>query len=481
MKAMRGAAAAVVVLGIVMGIAAIWLDIANSGETARVGRGWVGAVPGLLMLVTGGILLLRDGTNRVAALLTAAGLGLVVCGLAASWINETAPDTHGVVVGIAVIVNQRLSTLAYATLPALLAIFPTGHLPRRLLGKALAISAVVLALAPGLLRISMPWSAFAGTFGSAPSLVLTRGRGWGPELSPATWHDLDVISMVCFAISLPLAGAALASRARDAEGLNRLQMRGMAWAGGLAGLLLVGSVSLLPYGVTIIAFTGCVAAMCLAVWIAVRATSASHRLEEIRHQLVLEREAERRVLRRELHDGLGPQLAAVKMRIEAAGNFADTDPAASRELLAAAAQEITNAVEEVRRLSRGLGPAAVEDVGLTRALEQLTSRFEACFDCTDIGELPPAYEVAVYRIVGEALTNAQRHAHAGRIGVQLSRDADGLTVRIHDDGVGIPADARSGVGIRSMRTRAEELGGRLEVHSSPEGCVVTAVLPEVAP
>lgn len=94
----------------------------------------------------------------------------------------------------------------------------------------------------------------------------------------------------------------------------------------------------------------------------------------------------------------------------------------------------------------------------------------------EIPDLPAAIEVAVYRIATEAITNSQRHAQAKQCTVQLAVD-DHLTLKIHDDGVGLPAGYQAGVGLSSMRERAEELGGSFAINSGNTGTVVTAVLP----
>ena len=96
----------------------------------------------------------------------------------------------------------------------------------------------------------------------------------------------------------------------------------------------------------------------------------------------------------------------------------------------------------------------------------------------ELSGLPAATEVAAYRIVQEALANARRHAGATAVRLSLERGEGSLSIRVHDDGVGVPAERRSGVGLTSMRERAAELGGTCMITMPPEGgTMVEAVLP----
>jgi signal transduction histidine kinase len=217
---------------------------------------------------------------------------------------------------------------------------------------------------------------------------------------------------------------------------------------------------------------------------AARADRLASELQQSRERLVTAVEDERRRLRRDLHDGLGPTLAAVASRIDVARMTAARAPEESQRALAAARQEVTGMLAEVRRLVHGLRPPALDDVGLARALrqraDQLSSaalRVEVEVD-GDLDALPAAVEVACFRIVLEAVTNAVRHAAASRCTVRLRRTVEQLEVEVADDGTGIAESTRAGVGLLSLRERAEELGGRCEVKPvEPHGTVVTAVLP----
>ena len=198
-----------------------------------------------------------------------------------------------------------------------------------------------------------------------------------------------------------------------------------------------------------------------------------------REHLVTATEEERRRLRRDLHDGLGPGLAGVVLGLQRARRKIPSDPDAATAQLDTLTRQTQEAIAEVRRLVEGLRPAALDELGLVAAL---TQRAESFGDIEVTGpdpapELPAAVEVAAYRIAVEAMTNITRHAHARRATVRISVDGD-LHLDITDDGKGLPGGFRAGVGISSMRERAAELGGHCTVEpASPCGTQVRASIP----
>jgi signal transduction histidine kinase len=197
-----------------------------------------------------------------------------------------------------------------------------------------------------------------------------------------------------------------------------------------------------------------------------------------RERLVLAREEERRRLRRELHDGLGPALAGLTLQVDTVRNRV-TDERADGELVALRSG-IQSTVLDVRRIVEGLRPAALDDLGLPEAVRQLgmLTPLTVQVDVDDGPRLPAATEVAAYRIVQEALTNATRHAGAHRACVRLHRSADSLVVEVADDGSGVVEPRPDGIGIGSMRSRAEEIGGTFELAATPgSGTTVVARLP----
>lgn len=207
---------------------------------------------------------------------------------------------------------------------------------------------------------------------------------------------------------------------------------------------------------------------------AVRGARLADDLQQSREQLVLAREEDRRRIRRDLHDGLGPVLGGVAMRLDAAGNALDRDPESTRRLVAQSRRDVTDALADVRRLVQGLRPPALDDLGLLAALDQQAERMSSSdlavtVTADTVPGLSAAVEVAVYRIASEALTNTARHAGARRADVRLVGGAHTLLVEIVDDGSGIDPEVAAGVGLRSIRERAEELGGHTEITCPPGG------------
>ena len=212
-------------------------------------------------------------------------------------------------------------------------------------------------------------------------------------------------------------------------------------------------------------------------------------LQRSRERLVEAREEERRRLRRDLHDGLGPQLSSQALTIDAVRKLMRRDPDAAEELLLELKSDAQDAVTDIRRLVYGLRPPALDDLGLLGALRETAAQYgpKGLSVSVETPEtLPPlsaAVEVAAYRIAQEALTNVARHARAGSSTVSLAIEEGALRVEIRDDGVGMPeprADqtGHAGVGLTSMRERATELGGSLAVGPLPEGGTrVSARLP----
>ena len=220
--------------------------------------------------------------------------------------------------------------------------------------------------------------------------------------------------------------------------------------------------------------------------IAVRSATLARELQLSRERLVLAREEDRRRIRRDLHDGLGPALGGVALRLDAAGNAIDTDPDRTRQLVRQSRQDVTEALADVRRLVHGLRPPALDDFGLVAALEHqveavasvLHAELDVDLAAGELGALPAAVEVAGFRIVSESLTNVVRHSGAGTCRVTLAVTDGGLRIEVVDDGRGIDPDVVAGVGLRSLRERAEELGGRCEVRCpATGGTVVQAWIP----
>jgi signal transduction histidine kinase len=199
---------------------------------------------------------------------------------------------------------------------------------------------------------------------------------------------------------------------------------------------------------------------------AAHAVRLNAQLQHAHAQLLSAREEERRRIHRDLHDGLGPTLAAVALRLGAARRLLGTDPAAADASLAELTTRLEQTTADVRRLIHGLRPPTLDELGLAEAVRGLAERLSGDVTITvhagDLGALPAAVETAAFRIVEEALTNVMRHARARTCEVRLRRER-ALVIEVTDDGLGIPVDAPAGVGLGSMRERATELGGSLGI------------------
>jgi signal transduction histidine kinase len=220
--------------------------------------------------------------------------------------------------------------------------------------------------------------------------------------------------------------------------------------------------------------------------VAAHAVELHTELRRARERLVIAREEERRRLRRDLHDGLGPQLASQTLMLSAASKLLRADPAAAEELLAEALSHAQTAVSDIRRLVYGLRPPALDDLGLVGALTDQAAQYSASGLRVTMSApdpflpLPAAVEVACYRIAQEALTNVARHAQARSAMLTLAVDTPNqtLTLEIVDDGCGLPTQLHAGVGLASMRERAVELGGTCVVEAANNvGVRVYARLP----
>ncbi|MEN3540235.1 ATP-binding protein [Microbispora sp. ZYX-F-249] len=216
--------------------------------------------------------------------------------------------------------------------------------------------------------------------------------------------------------------------------------------------------------------------------VAIRAARLSEDLRESRERIVRAREEERLRVRRDLHDGLGPLLAAASLQIDVlADRVGDADTA---HLVAKIKALISRSVTDVRQVVHGLRPPALDDLGLAGVVREHAAALRAAglrveVRCPgDLAVPSAAVEVAAYRIVTEAMTNVVRHAGAASCTVTLMPEDPWLRVEVADDGIGVASPHRDGVGLASMRERADELGGTLTIGPGPGGGTrVTALLP----
>jgi signal transduction histidine kinase len=210
------------------------------------------------------------------------------------------------------------------------------------------------------------------------------------------------------------------------------------------------------------------------------------------HRLLLERtlsaqEEERRRIARELHDEAGQMLTALLVglrTLEDARKLAEAK-AQGQRLREIAAQ----AIDEVGRLARGLHPTVLDDLGLGVALSRYAAEYtkthniavELTLNEVDSSNLPPAVQIALYRILQEALTNVARHSGAKAVSIRFHRSAVAVEVAVVDDGRGFDAKAVAvsshRLGIQGMRERAAMLGGSVSFLSQPKGTKILVQVP----
>ncbi|MGA9800559.1 MAG: PAS domain-containing protein [Terriglobales bacterium] len=210
-------------------------------------------------------------------------------------------------------------------------------------------------------------------------------------------------------------------------------------------------------------------------------------LRRLSNRLMTMQDDERRRIARELHDGLGQEMVALKMLLN---GIADT-PSSSPEYIGQATSVIDRATQQIRTLSYLLHPPLLDEVGLLSALRWylggLTQRsgIETTLEVspTDFPRLSLELETAMFRIVQEALTNVFRHSGARQAWISLTQHEGTVTVKVRDNGKGVAdgiVESRSssaGVGIRGMSERAKDLGGELLVTSAHPGTIVQVTVP----
>ena len=213
--------------------------------------------------------------------------------------------------------------------------------------------------------------------------------------------------------------------------------------------------------------------------------------EELRllsNRLLVAQDAERRRIARELHDGLGQELAVAKMALDATLN---QDSIASRESVTLVATSLARAIQQVRSISHLLHPPLLDEVGLLSAvrwyLEGLSQRsgIEGSLEVqpSDFPRLAPELETAIFRIVQESLVNVFRHSQARKVWIALTQRAGKAIITIRDDGKGVGAQITQfrpdsiGVGIGGMRQRVKELGGIFRLANSHPGTLVEVIIP----
>jgi signal transduction histidine kinase len=321
---------------------------------------------------------------------------------------------------------------------------------------ALSVAAVVASLAPG--EVS-DRPGVTNPLGVAGDTVVALGEG----------------SMVAIVLAgIPVAVVLVVLRAVRRSQQERLHRVGVVAAAAALLAVSIFTQDLLPYPWNdvwvAVAFTGLAAAVVFSEHEA--ALQRAWRAEVDRAAAI--REEERRRVRADLHDGLGPELAGLSLGLAAVSR--DVDDAAVRAQLQELRGGLSTAVAEVRRIVDGLRPSALHERGLRGALAARAERLRMAGYVVDLDlgpadghPLPSPVEVAAFRIADEALTNVVRHAAAQRVRVRCSTEDAVLTLCVEDDGRGTATAAGPGVGLPSMRARAAEVGGEVTVDAGEYG------------
>ncbi|GAA1643599.1 histidine kinase [Georgenia ruanii] len=477
------ALAAAVVLGL-MTAAATEVRRRRAGDAEAVGLDWLAA--GTAVLAASFVpLLLPEGL--VAPWLTPA-LHLASQALFPAAILSVVLRQRlwGVEVAVSRTLLAGALTVGLAAIYLVVSVLLTGLVPGQGLAQALAAAAVVVAVQPTRLWLQRrvrvmvygvahdPWRV-AGRMGTA------LGRSPDPEALLASLVESVGTALRLESVTLLAGGpgeeAVMTAWGTASAGATRVPLT--------AGAEQVGvlAVTARP-GEALDARTGrALEELAAVVTSGLVLARTAQELARTRERLTTARLQERRVIRRELHDGLGPWFAGLRLGLQGVANLVETDPAGAREMLAALRAELDQRVEDVRGLARALLPPALEELGLEAALREAAARhgengFEVRLACDVPPELPAAVAAAAYGIAGEAILNAARHSGAAGCDLEVALDGAALRLSCRDDGAGLAADATPGVGTRAMRERAEELGGHVEIRALvPRGTSVVAVLP----
>lgn len=213
-----------------------------------------------------------------------------------------------------------------------------------------------------------------------------------------------------------------------------------------------------------------------------RVEGAEAEMRKLSQQLVNAQEQERRSLSRELHDHIGQMMTALRFGLSDLEQHCPVQTAPFSSALQNCRAILEGTIEAIRGIAMGLRPSMLDDLGLAAAIEWHAREFSRQFnipvevDVRAAGDCPEPQRTALYRVAQEALTNCARHAQAKSVKLDLRREPDSLRLSVSDDGTGMPAhDNRRGFGLMGMEERAREVGGQLQIHSTPGGGTTVAV------
>jgi PAS domain S-box-containing protein len=220
-----------------------------------------------------------------------------------------------------------------------------------------------------------------------------------------------------------------------------------------------------------------------------RLKASERELRALSSQLIAAQENERKRIANELHDGIGQRLSAIKFTVEdVLRSEADLGHTAQAERLGSIVERIRDSIEEIRRVSMDLRPSILDDLGLVATLGWFCREFGQVYQGIHISkdvavneaDIPELLKVVIFRITQEAVHNIAKHAGANNVSLQLTHQDDCLELSIQDDGKGFDyvqtAAVGSGLGLKSMRERAELTGGRFSIDSHPRRGTALSVL-----
>ncbi|MEP6648678.1 MAG: histidine kinase [Lapillicoccus sp.] len=437
-----------------------WWRIERSTGVERRALQWFGLAAGASGFVAISLFFLAEGGGRDIAVVGVCGLAAISPVMALGVLRPDMVDVRGLVAYAVLLTVGCTAYVAYfvGTYTMLTEI---GGVP-----PSAGVQAVV---------------AFLGAVGLHPGAVMLRGLvdrllfGDRPNALHAATSALDrsgtdptsALDAVRKSLVLPYARLVVDGEAIAASGVEVTGVRSLPLAlwDGTCGELVVGlrpgDLRLATQDEYVLRLVGPLLAQ------SVRSRALAEDLRTSRERAVAAIEEERRRLRRDLHDGLGPTLTGMAFSADAARNSLRADPDAADALLAALRSDAADAVDAIRSLVYGMRPPALDEVGLERALRQQAASLRqqkggplrVGFDIPhELPVLTAAVEVAAYRIVMEALTNVARHSGGGAAHVRLLLEGDRLVLDVSDTGSSTDS-WRAGVGLRSMRERAAEVGG----------------------
>jgi two-component system NarL family sensor kinase len=503
--------------GVVPGGLDPWLVLGNYVDLAplwTVAEAWILVI--LLAALAGLVIRYRHGDEqrRRQLLWLALAVGLVVAVLVPWGLLGTGPilillaiPLIPVAITVAIMRHQLLDirlivsrAVLYALLTAgviavylgLVAVFDLALRSEGWLGTSVAAT-IIVAVAFNPVRVGMQRVVDRVLYGDRADPLRAASRV-GAQLATAGPGLEAVPAALCEALRLPFAalrgdGEEVAVHGVAPETLHTVDLD---YCGARVGELVVGARAgerrLDPADRAVLEL------LAVPLAVALRATALSATVQRSREQIVAAREEERRRLRRDLHDGLGPALTGIAFQADAVRNLLTADPTRATELLDTMRTQTTTAIADIRRLVYGLRPPALDELGLLATLRREAERLAPLtvqIDATEpLPALPAAVEVAAYRIATEAMTNIARHAHATRARLVLCCATD-LHVEITDNGHGTSNGInrsngdgptwQAGVGLTSMTERAAELGGSCTAGpATVGGWVVRATLPLAA-